>query len=186
MLGHVRQLWCADAFTVGFKLETDPDLLAFKAVSSLRKYRMHVVVANEMDKRKDEVVLISLGEAGHGGSNSSAAPTGGLDGGLNGLGPNGGPKGGALAFGEEGGGGYTRREQSAGAGTGVGGADRVEEAGQTGLGPNNGVALRDWIRRPAEEPDIERLLIAELVARHRAYVVEFMRPKTTPPRTFAM
>jgi hypothetical protein len=39
----VRRLWCADAFTVGFKLETDPEILAFKAVSSLRKYGMHVV-----------------------------------------------------------------------------------------------------------------------------------------------
>ena len=48
MLGHVRKAWCTDAFTVGFKLETDPEILAFKSVSSLRKYGMHVVVGNEM------------------------------------------------------------------------------------------------------------------------------------------
>ena len=48
MLGHVRKAWCTDAFTIGFKLETDPEILAFKAVSSLRKYGMHVVVGNEM------------------------------------------------------------------------------------------------------------------------------------------
>lgn len=76
MLGHVRQLWCPHAFAVGFKLETDPDILAFKAVGSLRKYGLHVVVANEMDKRKDRVMLVSLGGIGHGGGAGAGAGAG--------------------------------------------------------------------------------------------------------------
>ena len=60
MLGHVRQSWCPSAFVVGFKLETDPELLARKATASLRKYRAHAVVANEMARRKDRVAIASL------------------------------------------------------------------------------------------------------------------------------
>ena len=58
MLGHVRSAWCPNAFVVGFKLETDPDILLEKANRSLVKYRMHLVVANEMHRRKDRVALV--------------------------------------------------------------------------------------------------------------------------------
>ena len=65
MLGHVRHLWCPAAFVVSFKLETDPEILHRKASASLRTYGAHVVVANEMAKRRDAVWMCSLerGEA---------------------------------------------------------------------------------------------------------------------------
>ena len=65
MLGRVRRTWCPEAFVVAFKLETDPELLHRKASASLRTYGAHVVVANEMAKRRDAVWMCSLerGEA---------------------------------------------------------------------------------------------------------------------------
>lgn len=159
MLGHLRRTWCPDAFTVGFKLETDPELLAFKAVSSLRKYGMHVVVANEMAARKERVMLVSLGGAGHGGGAGSASRAD-----ARGRGP---WLGDSLA--------------------GVAGPQPAPmEAGQTGIAAEQGMAQRDWIQRPAEEPDIERLLVAELVVRHGDYLREFMRPKTIQQQKFVM
>ena len=60
MLGHVRLRWCPRAFVVAFKLETDPEILHRKASASLRTYGAHVVVANEMAKRRDAVWMCSL------------------------------------------------------------------------------------------------------------------------------
>jgi hypothetical protein len=60
MLGHVRFRWCPRAFVVAFKLETDPEILHRKASASLRTYGAHVVVANEMAKRRDAVWMCSL------------------------------------------------------------------------------------------------------------------------------
>jgi phosphopantothenate-cysteine ligase len=60
MLGHVRHSWCPAAFVVSFKLETDPEILHRKASASLRTYGAHVVVANEMAKRRDAVWMCSL------------------------------------------------------------------------------------------------------------------------------
>ena len=119
---------------------------------------MHVVVANEMDKRKDSVLLFSLGGVGHGGGAGGEARE------TNRIGAGG-----------------------VGVGTAGGAADtRVVEAGQTAIGQGGGMAQRDWIQRPGSEPDIERLLIAELVVRHRAYVNEFLRPKTIQQQKFVM
>ncbi|EEH59849.1 uncharacterized protein MICPUCDRAFT_5184, partial [Micromonas pusilla CCMP1545] len=59
MLALVRSKWCPKAFGASFKLETDVEILLQKSRDSLRKYGMHVVVANEMTQRKDEVVLVS-------------------------------------------------------------------------------------------------------------------------------
>jgi hypothetical protein len=106
-----------------------------------------VVVANEMDKRKDRVMLVSLGGIGHGGGAGVVRENIHTMAGAGVLG-------------------------GAGAGTGAGAGagspprhSRVEEAGQTGIGPDNGMAQRDWIQRPGDEPDIERLLVAELTVR---------------------
>jgi phosphopantothenate---cysteine ligase (ATP) len=63
MLGHVRFRWCPRAFVVAFKLETDPEILHRKASASLRTYGAHVVVANEMAKRRDAVWMCSLERA---------------------------------------------------------------------------------------------------------------------------
>ena len=46
MLGHVRSAWCLNAFVVGFKLETDPDILWKRQIEVFQS--MHPVVANQM------------------------------------------------------------------------------------------------------------------------------------------
>ena len=68
MLALVRSKWCPKAFSASFKLETDVEILLQKSRDSLRKYGMHVVVANEMTQRKDEVVLVSRANDDDGGS----------------------------------------------------------------------------------------------------------------------
>ena len=44
---------------VSFKLEPTPEILHRKASASLRTYGAHVVVANEMAKRRDAVWMCS-------------------------------------------------------------------------------------------------------------------------------
>ena len=46
------------AFTVSFKLETDPKLLLPKAQQALKQYGHQVVVANLLDTRKEEVWIV--------------------------------------------------------------------------------------------------------------------------------
>lgn len=41
------------------QLETDPDILLQKADMAMRKYGMHVVVANELATYKEEVIIIT-------------------------------------------------------------------------------------------------------------------------------
>eukprot|EP00240_Pyramimonas_obovata_P004819 CAMPEP_0118928988 /NCGR_PEP_ID=MMETSP1169-20130426/6121_1 /TAXON_ID=36882 /ORGANISM="Pyramimonas obovata, Strain CCMP722" /LENGTH=416 /DNA_ID=CAMNT_0006871101 /DNA_START=16 /DNA_END=1266 /DNA_ORIENTATION=- len=62
MLGLLRKDWAPLAFHVSFKLETDEQILSFKAVGALRRYDMHVVVANELRTRHNKVLLVSLSE----------------------------------------------------------------------------------------------------------------------------
>ncbi|XP_024538243.1 phosphopantothenate--cysteine ligase 1 [Selaginella moellendorffii] len=59
MLGLLRKHWAPEAFCVSFKLETDVDILLKKARSSLCKYGMHAVVANELETRKNKVVVVT-------------------------------------------------------------------------------------------------------------------------------
>lgn len=114
MLGHVRRSWCPSAFVVGFKLETDPELLARKASASLRKYGAHAVVANEMARRKDRVAIASL--------------------------------------------------------------ENVTE--ELGVAPGT----YDVLDRPAGEPDVERSLVDELVARHDRYARRTSARRRDEPR----
>jgi phosphopantothenate---cysteine ligase (ATP) len=44
---------------VSFKLETDIDMLAGKAAAALRRYGVHLVVANQLETRKDTVYLVT-------------------------------------------------------------------------------------------------------------------------------
>jgi phosphopantothenate-cysteine ligase len=44
------------------QLETDPKILLEKADMALRKYKMHMVVANELLSRKEEVVVVTSNE----------------------------------------------------------------------------------------------------------------------------
>lgn len=59
LLGVLRHTWAPKAFCVSFKLETDFDILRQKAKQSIAKYGVHVVVANELQSRFREVLLIT-------------------------------------------------------------------------------------------------------------------------------
>ncbi|KAJ4790197.1 Phosphopantothenate--cysteine ligase [Rhynchospora pubera] len=62
MLSVLRKEWAPAAFCVLFKLETDPDILTQKADAALKKYGMHVVVANLLANYKEEVVVVTQNE----------------------------------------------------------------------------------------------------------------------------
>ncbi|ETV84908.1 hypothetical protein H257_02811 [Aphanomyces astaci] len=59
LLGLLRHVWAPDAFYVSFKLETDETILKQKAQASIDNYGMHLVVANELKTRFDQVWLIT-------------------------------------------------------------------------------------------------------------------------------
>ncbi|KAL1806156.1 hypothetical protein ACET3Z_029224 [Daucus carota] len=59
MLPVLRNDWAPMAFFISFKLETDMDILLKKADMALKKYKMHVVVANELLTRKEEVTVVT-------------------------------------------------------------------------------------------------------------------------------
>lgn len=59
MLGVLRRQWAPQSFVISFKLETDWELLRRKARQAISKYAMHLVVANELHSRFDEVLLIT-------------------------------------------------------------------------------------------------------------------------------
>ncbi|BBG95692.1 4-phospho-panto-thenoylcysteine synthetase [Prunus dulcis] len=62
MLLVLRQDWAPKAFCISFKLETDSKILLEKADMALKKYKMHMVVANELSTRKEEVVVVRSNE----------------------------------------------------------------------------------------------------------------------------
>ena len=55
MLGVLRLEWAPEAFLVAFKLETDETILMHKAAKSLHAYCLDAVVANILERRKEEV-----------------------------------------------------------------------------------------------------------------------------------
>ena len=57
MLRMCRDIWAPEAFCVSFKLETDQSIIEKKTLAAMRKYNMHCIVANELNKRYDEVIL---------------------------------------------------------------------------------------------------------------------------------
>ncbi|OVA06619.1 DNA/pantothenate metabolism flavoprotein [Macleaya cordata] len=59
MLSMLRKEWAPMAFCISFKLETDSNILLKKADMALRKYKMHMVVANELLSRKEEVTVVT-------------------------------------------------------------------------------------------------------------------------------
>ncbi|KAJ0610188.1 putative phosphopantothenate--cysteine ligase (CTP) [Helianthus annuus] len=59
MLLVLRKEWAPTAFCVSFKLETDKEILLEKADTTLKKYKMHAVVANELSTRKEVVILVT-------------------------------------------------------------------------------------------------------------------------------
>ncbi|XP_048332583.2 phosphopantothenate--cysteine ligase 2 isoform X3 [Ziziphus jujuba] len=62
MLLVLRKDWTPMAFCVSFKLETDKHILLEKADAALKKYKMHMVIANELSIRKEEVVAVTSNE----------------------------------------------------------------------------------------------------------------------------
>lgn len=59
LLGNITSQWAPHAFVVSFKLETDTDKLRSKAEMALNKYKVHLVIANLLQTRKDVVYLVS-------------------------------------------------------------------------------------------------------------------------------
>nr|XP_018630168.1 phosphopantothenate--cysteine ligase 2-like isoform X2 [Nicotiana tomentosiformis] len=59
MLSVLRNEWAPMAFYISFKLETDKDILLAKADMALKKYKMHMVIANELSTRKEEVIVVT-------------------------------------------------------------------------------------------------------------------------------
>ncbi|CAH1773044.1 unnamed protein product [Owenia fusiformis] len=59
MLGPLVKEWVPQAFITSFKLETDVSLLESKARKALQTYDHQVVIANILETRKLEVVLIT-------------------------------------------------------------------------------------------------------------------------------
>ncbi|KAI0631260.1 phosphopantothenate-cysteine ligase [Trametes polyzona] len=51
--------WTREGFIVSFKLETDPQLLIPKARQALARYGHQVVIGNDLNRRKFEVVFVS-------------------------------------------------------------------------------------------------------------------------------
>ncbi|KAK3782990.1 hypothetical protein RRG08_058049 [Elysia crispata] len=51
--------WVPNAFTVSFKLETDPEIMIAKAKGALETYKHQMVIANLLHTRRKEVVMIS-------------------------------------------------------------------------------------------------------------------------------
>jgi len=51
--------WTPDGFIVSFKLETDPALLVPKSRAALERYGHHLVIGNDLHRRKHEVVFVS-------------------------------------------------------------------------------------------------------------------------------
>ena len=62
-LGVIKASWCPDAAVVSFKLETEPSLLIPKAVAAVDRYGVDGVVANLLDKRYKEVLVVRAAPA---------------------------------------------------------------------------------------------------------------------------
>lgn len=54
--------WAPDSMIVSFKLETDEDLLVYKARQALEKYSHQLVIGNLLQTRKQKVIFVNSGE----------------------------------------------------------------------------------------------------------------------------
>ncbi|PVD35953.1 hypothetical protein C0Q70_02922 [Pomacea canaliculata] len=59
MLKPLVKDWVPDAYVISFKLETDKSILIGKAKKALEQYEHKLVVANVLDTRKKEVILVT-------------------------------------------------------------------------------------------------------------------------------
>ncbi|XP_003742072.1 uncharacterized protein C4B3.18 isoform X2 [Galendromus occidentalis] len=51
--------WVPDAFVISFKLETNESILLDKAHAALENYKHRLVIANDLESRRERVVLVS-------------------------------------------------------------------------------------------------------------------------------
>lgn len=58
VLNTMVEKWAKEAFIVSFKLETDPELLIPKAKGALERYGHQIVIANDLNRRKEEVCFV--------------------------------------------------------------------------------------------------------------------------------
>ena len=58
-LKHIKEKWARDGFLVSFKLETDQDLVIYKAKRAIENYGVDLVVANQLQTRRDIVYLVT-------------------------------------------------------------------------------------------------------------------------------
>ncbi|KZT52568.1 DFP-domain-containing protein [Calocera cornea HHB12733] len=58
ILKPLRDDWASEGFIVSFKLETDPNLLIPKARQALERYDHKLVIGNDLNRRKFEVVFV--------------------------------------------------------------------------------------------------------------------------------
>lgn len=59
ILAPLVNLWVPNAFVVSFKLETDEKVLITKARNALNKYKHNLVIANMLQTRKQQVIIVS-------------------------------------------------------------------------------------------------------------------------------
>lgn len=59
VLEPLVNLWVPKAFVVSFKLETNEEILIPKAREALKKYNHNLVIANMLQTRKEQVVVVS-------------------------------------------------------------------------------------------------------------------------------
>lgn len=58
LLGKLKFEWCPKAYVISFKLETDENLLVSKSLKALDKYKHNLVIANILETRKNQVIVI--------------------------------------------------------------------------------------------------------------------------------
>jgi phosphopantothenate-cysteine ligase len=59
MLGMISREWAPSAYVVGFKLETDANILDAKSRKSLERYSLDAVIANELESRYRKVTVFT-------------------------------------------------------------------------------------------------------------------------------
>jgi phosphopantothenate-cysteine ligase len=62
VLGQLKSNWCPNAFVISFKLETDESLLIKKSIKALDKYKHNLVIANILETRRSQVIVIEANQ----------------------------------------------------------------------------------------------------------------------------
>ncbi|KIY72659.1 DFP-domain-containing protein [Cylindrobasidium torrendii FP15055 ss-10] len=141
--------WADEGYIVSFKLETDPALLIPKAHAALERYGHQVVIGNDLNRRKFEVVFVERAGAAQAGESEAVA----------------GSAGGAEAEAPAG---------KAGAGS-VGAAGKADIAGSVGAaaGKEEPKFIDKWLRidlAANPEREIEEDIVGELVRQHAKWI----------------